>query len=69
MVMPRRADRIREKLGWGPGILNDNGCKPKGMHWKTFERLTAQHDAFVQISLAGLAAYLNLPGESLDGWI
>jgi len=65
----RRADRIRAKLGWEPGILNGNGCKPKGMHWKTFERLIAQHDAFVQISLARVAARLNLPGELLDDWI
>lgn len=51
----RRADWIRERLGWEPGILNGNGLKPKGMHWRTFERLTAEHDAFVQESLAGMA--------------
>jgi hypothetical protein len=59
----RRADRIREKLGWEPGILNGKGWKPKRMHWKTFEKLTAQHDAFVHIFLAGIAARFNLPGE------
>ena len=67
--MARRADRIREKLGWEPGILNDSEWKPKGMHWNTFERLTAQHDAFVQVSLAGMAAKLNLLEDSLDDWI
>jgi hypothetical protein len=51
----RRADRIRERLGWEPGILNGNGLKPKGMHWQTFDRLTAEHDAFVEESLAGMA--------------
>jgi hypothetical protein len=65
----RRADRIREKLGWEPGILNGNGWKPKGMRRNTFEQLTAQHDDFVAISLAGMAARLNLLGESLDDWI
>jgi hypothetical protein len=65
----RKADRIRDKLGWEPGILNGNGWKPKGMHWNTFERLTAQHDAFVQTSLAGMAARLNMLGESLDDWV
>ena len=65
----RRADRIREKLGWEPGILNPKGWqKPKGMHWKTFERLNAEHDAFVQVSLIGIAEKLNLLGESLDDW-
>jgi hypothetical protein len=33
------------------------------MHWKTFEKLSAQHDAFVHISLAGIAARLNLLRE------
>lgn len=56
----RRADRIRKKLGWGPGILNGNGSKPKGMHWRTFERLTAEHDGFVQISLAGVVQRFGL---------
>jgi len=50
-------------LGWEPSILNGDGWKPKGIHWSTFERLTARHDAFVQISLAGMAAWLNLLGE------
>jgi hypothetical protein len=63
----RQADRIRVKLEWEPGILNGSDWgKPKGMHWKTFEGLTAQHDAFVQISLAGIAARLNILGESVD---
>lgn len=65
----RRADRIRDKLGWEPGILNGNGWKPKGMHWNTFEKLTAQHDALVQVSLAGMAARLNMIGESLGDWM
>lgn len=65
----RRAERIREKLGWEPGILNGDGWKPKGMHWNTFERLTAQHDTFVRISLARMATRLNLLGVSLDDWI
>ena len=38
----RKADRLRDKLGWEPGILNGNGIKPKGMHWRTFERLKAE---------------------------
>lgn len=49
-----RADWIRERLGWEPGILNGDDLKSKGMHWRTFERLTAEHDAFVQESLAGM---------------
>ena len=49
-----RADKIRDRLGWKPGILNDHGPKPRGMHWRTFERLKKEHDAFVQTSLDGM---------------
>ena len=63
----RRADRIRERLGWEPGILNGEGWKPKGMHWRTFERLTAEHGAFVGVSLAGMAQRLGLLNVSQDG--
>lgn len=55
----RRADRIRERLGWEPGILNGDGLKPKGMHWKTFERLSREHDILVRKSLAGLRSLLQ----------
>lgn len=55
----RRADNIRRRLGWEPGILNGDGDKPKGMRWDTFERLKAEHDAFAKASLAGMAERLG----------
>jgi hypothetical protein len=55
----RRANRIRKKLGWNLGILNDTGLKPKGMHWKTYDKLFAQHDRFVGTALMGIAQRLN----------
>jgi len=55
----RKADRIREKLGWEPGILNGDGWKPKGMHWSTFDRLTSAYDTYLHASLAGLADALS----------
>ncbi len=61
----RRADKLREKLEWEPGILNGKGWKPKGMHWRTYERLTAEHDAFVAVSLAGIAHRLHVSKESV----
>lgn len=63
----RRADRIRDRLGWEPGILNGSGIKPRGMRWSTYERLTHQHDAHVQAALAGMSKRLGLVNRSLDG--
>ena len=48
------------QLGWDVGILNLAGGKPKGMHWRTFKRLTAKHNAFVGVSLAGMAKRLKM---------
>lgn len=56
----RRADTIRRRLGWDAGIANPEGGKPKGMHWRTFERLKAEHDAFAYASWAGMIARLGL---------
>lgn len=55
----RRADAIREKLGWGIGIANPRGGKPKGMHWKTYRRLQDQYNALVSKSMIGLLAFLH----------
>jgi hypothetical protein len=63
----RRADTIRRRLGWHVGILNPKGGKPKGMHWRTFARLSAEHDAFVGVSLAGMAERLGLMNRRLVG--
>lgn len=49
----RRADSLRRKLGWKPGIFNGLGDKPKGMHWKTYIRLVREHN---ELSLAACNA-------------
>ena len=51
----------------GPGILNDPGGKPKGMHWRTYYGVLARHDAFVGQSLAGIARKLGLLRAQLGG--
>lgn len=61
----RKADKIREKLGWEAGILNPNGFKPKGMRWETFHRLRLKHDVLVKQSLAGVVRKFRL--FELDG--
>jgi hypothetical protein len=61
----RRADTIRRRLGWEAGILNGDGLKPKGMHWRTFEQLQCKHDMHVNAALAGMSARLGLARERL----
>jgi len=60
-----RADKLWDRLGWEAGILNGNGCKPKGMHWQTFERLQARHDDLVNQSLVGVMAKFGILRDSL----
>ena len=59
----RMAERIRAKLDWTPGTANGHGLKPKGMHWRTFDRLVRRHDAFDQ---ASWAAFLIKFGDYID---
>jgi len=61
----RQADRIRKRLGWMPGILNGPGDKPKGMHWRTFHRLVAEHDAWVAVTLVGMRRRMGLINRML----
>jgi hypothetical protein len=62
----RRAGKIRQRLGWEPGIANPEGDKPKGMHWRTFDKLSAQHDAFAHASWMGMAARLGMLEKWMD---
>lgn len=62
----RRANTIRRRLEWEAGIANPEGGKPKGMHWRTFERLKAEHDAFAHVSWVGMAERLGLINRRLD---
>lgn len=53
----RRANKIRARLGWEPGILNGKGWeKPKSMHWRTFKRLVSKHDDLAEASLHAISS-------------
>jgi len=57
----RKANKIRRKLGWKPGILNKNGWKPKGMHWDTFWKLYGEHNRLVGIIVGEIREKLGIP--------
>ncbi len=44
----RKVNKLRERLDWEAGYLNGNGLKPKGMHWKTYNRLEREHNDYVK---------------------
>lgn len=62
----RPADKLRARLGWVAGILNPEGGKPKGMHWRTYERLTNEYHHHVNRALAGMSEMLGLTMERLE---
>jgi hypothetical protein len=60
--MPRDRYKIRaQKIGSSGGTLgfvDDFPPKPKGMHWKRYERLRRQHDAAEEQFLVRTAAWI-----------
>ena len=51
----RRIDFLRDKLKWEPGFLNGSEWRPKGMHYKTYERYLREYQwltGYVNLSIA-----------------
>jgi hypothetical protein len=60
---------VNHVIGIHPGIANPEGGKPKGMHWRTFERLKAEHNAFANASWISMAERLGLMNRGLVGLV
>jgi hypothetical protein len=56
--MQRKAAKTMRRLGWERGALNEE--KPKGMHWRTFERLVQEYKRFNAASWFALARRYRL---------
>lgn len=57
----RKANRIRKRLGWEPGILNGTGWKPDGMHWHTFWSLYDEHNRLARTTIGEIKERLRIP--------
>ena len=55
----RPADKLRARLGWVPGVLNDSGGKPKGMHLKTYMRLQNEYHIKAGRAMADVSVMLG----------
>ena len=55
----RRAQTIRERLGGSANMTKPFPERPKGMHWKTYERLWWEYHEADMEQLAGLREWLD----------
>ncbi|MGZ8945021.1 MAG: hypothetical protein ACXW1W_06290 [Methylococcaceae bacterium] len=46
--LAKKAHEIRDSLDWPRGFNNGTGPKPKGMHWRTFERISVKAENAVE---------------------
>ena len=54
-----KAQAVREKLGGSASMLEPFPEKPKGMHWRTYERLREEHDRAEAAQLLGMKEWLD----------
>jgi len=61
----RKADNIRKRLGWRPGIINPLGFKPKGMHWATYSKAVQEIEELQPVILEGLNPSRKYPDKRI----
>lgn len=61
----RQAQNIRTRLGGGANMLEPFPEKPKGMHWRTYDRLRREHHDAETEQLAGMREWLDRLGQKM----
>jgi hypothetical protein len=54
-----KAQAIRERLGGSANMMQPFPEKPKGMHWRTYERLWWEHHEAEMEQLVGMREWLD----------
>ncbi len=54
-----KAQKIRMQLGGSANMLDEFPDKPKGMHWRTYDRLHRAHDIAEERSTIGLMQFVD----------
>ncbi len=60
-----RAQRIRERLGGSRSVIEDFPAKPRGMHWRRYDRIREIHDRAADQALGMIAAWVEKLHERL----
>jgi hypothetical protein len=61
-----KAQKIRMKWGGSPNMLEDFPDKPKGMHWRTYERWRRIHNAVEERSTTSLIGFVERMGRRIS---
>lgn len=61
----RRADAIRRRLDWVPGVLNAMGGRPRGMHRSTYLRLLSEYNRLMMAGFNGFSEQLHSVDSTL----
>lgn len=62
----RRADKIRSRLGWPPGVLSPEGAKPTGMHHRTYRALKDELNTLRKWLMTDVTDWLRQAEDALD---
>ena len=61
----RRADKLRARMGWVPGVAFGEGHRPKGMHRATYDKLLNRYRAAELQVLGAMAHYIDRVNDKL----